>query len=95
MFHESNVGKMTRLRNDEAFVISRVAEEMNADWRPGENPPDCYLTIGNTTYPVDISQLSPHVTDVSGNSRPRNSDDVPTLRICDQLDAELKTILQQ
>jgi hypothetical protein len=35
------------LREDELFAIEAVAREYCASWKPGENPPDAYLAIGD------------------------------------------------
>jgi len=34
-----------RLRDDEEFVIGAVAAVVSGTWRPGEDPPDAYLTL--------------------------------------------------
>ena len=47
-----------KLRDDEEFVITSVAKEFSGTWRPGENPPDAYLSIGTREIAVEISTLS-------------------------------------
>jgi hypothetical protein len=82
MFHnpmaQSMSGSLTaQLREDEQFVIASIARGLCATWRPGENPPDAYLTLNTGTVAVEISTLTQHVTDDKG-TRPRLSDDTAT-----------------
>jgi hypothetical protein len=60
---EAENGKSTgspsvALRDDEAFVITSIANSLSGTWRPGEDPPDAYLSFGIETVAVEISILS-------------------------------------
>lgn len=81
-----------KLREDEEFAISSVAEEFSARWRPGENPPDAYLLLECGEVAVEISTLTQHVTDDSG-THPRISDDMPAVRLANDLNAELSDLI--
>jgi hypothetical protein len=60
---------------------------------PGENPPDCYLKIGKDVIAVEISTLSQRVIDDHGESIPRRSQDMRAVKICNELDLELKHLV--
>jgi hypothetical protein len=80
------------LREDETFVISCVAKAFCATSRPGENPPDAYLSIGVGEVAVEISTLTQHVTDNRG-TRERNSDDFTAINLANELDDELRDLI--
>lgn len=82
----------TELRDDEVFVITSVAKAFYGTWRPGENPPDAYLTIGEKLIAVEISTLAEHVTDDSG-THSRYSDDAATADVANDLVAELQHLI--
>lgn len=65
------------LREDERFVMTSIARDLSATWRPGENPPDAYLRLDAGTVGVEITTLTQYVTDDRG-TRPRLSDDSAT-----------------
>lgn len=83
-----------RLRDDEESVISSVAARFSGTWRPGEDPPDAYLTIGPDTIAVEISTLVQHVTDDQG-TRSRLSDDQGANRLVNVLKAELSDVIPE
>ena len=56
------------LRHDEVFVIDAVASVVSGTWKPGEDPPDTYLTFAGETVAVEISTLSQHVIDDGGTA---------------------------
>ena len=63
------------MKGNEEFVICAVAAaEFSQSWRPGEDPPDAYLTIGDREIAVEISTLTQYITDKRGR-RPRFSDE--------------------
>ncbi|WP_271611455.1 hypothetical protein [Bradyrhizobium sp. CCBAU 21360] len=76
------------LREDEQFVMTSIARNFSATWRPGENPPDAYLTFDAGSVAVEITTLTQHVTDDRG-TRPRLSDDSATGDFADALNDEL------
>jgi hypothetical protein len=80
------------LRDDEKFVIAAVSAAFSAPWRPGENPPDAYLTLGSNTVAVEISTLMQPVTDERG-TRSRLTDDLPTAALGDDLNLELQGLI--
>jgi hypothetical protein len=80
------------LREDELFAIEAVAREYCASWKPGENPPDAYVVIGEETIAVEISKLALHVTDDRG-TRPRLSDDSTALSLDKELEEELRHVI--
>jgi hypothetical protein len=82
----------TVLREDEEFVIASIASSLSGSWRPGENPPDAYLTLGAATVAVEISTLTQYVTDDKG-TRSRLSDDIPTAAFADSLNDELQHLI--
>lgn len=79
------------LRSDEIFCIQAVVALVGGEWSEGEDPPDAYLSIGNENIAVEISTLTQHISDYNGGSKPRLSEDSPAIRLCDELDEELKT----
>jgi len=76
------------MREDEIFVLKSIARQYSATWRPGENPPDGYITYGARDVAVEVSTLTQYITDNQG-TRPRNSDDISALRLADELDLAL------
>ena len=84
---------MPSLREDEQFVIEALCETYNGTWRIGEDPPDAYMTLKGHEVAVEISILTQHVFNEAGNSIPRLSQDSGVLRLCDELDEELKNII--
>ena len=77
------------LRPDEEFVISILAEYYCGTWRPGENPPDAYLTADGTEVAVEITTLVQHVNDSQRGWIPINADFKFLLDVMDELDKEL------
>jgi hypothetical protein len=90
--HSSRQPPEFRLRMDEEFVISSVASTFSAAWRPGENPPDAYLSLGKNSVAVEISTLTQYVTDEQG-ARPRLSDDLPTAALANALNEEFRELI--
>jgi hypothetical protein len=80
------------MREDEEFVISAVAAFYSGSWRSGEDPPDAYVDIGNSTIGVEISMLTQHVTTDQG-TRARLSDDQTAIRLANELDNELRLLI--
>jgi hypothetical protein len=80
------------LRDDEEFVFTSLAKEFSATWRPGENPPDAYLSIGAREVAVEISTLAQHITNDRGTC-PRLSDDTTTAALVNDLNAELQDLI--
>jgi hypothetical protein len=97
MYHNPTADSMSapltaQLRDDEGFVITSIARSLSATWRPGENPPDAYLTLDTGTVAVEISTLTQHVTDDEG-TRPRLSDDTATANFVNALNDELSHLI--
>lgn len=84
-----NVNSRTMLRTDEIFCIDAVVASIGGKWSEGGNPPDAYLNIGNDNIAVEISTLTQNVTDHSGGSKPRLSEDSTAIRLCNELDEQL------
>ncbi len=84
-------GSENMLRRDEKLCIDAVVASVGGKWSEGEDPPDAYLSIGNDNIAVEISTLTQHVTDHAGGSKPRLSEDSTAIRLCNELDEELKT----
>ncbi len=80
----------TTLRPDEQFCIDAVAATFGGQWSEGDDPPDAYLDIGGETIAVEISTLTQYVLDQNGGYKPRLSGDSTAVRICDDLNDELK-----
>lgn len=78
------------LRPDEKFCIDAVVASVGGKWSEGENPPDAYLSIGNDNIAVEISTLTQHVSDHNGGFKPRLSEDSTAIRLCNELDEQLK-----
>jgi len=77
------------MRKDEEFVLNRVARLYSGEWRPGDDPPDGYLTLAGRVIAVEVSKLTQYVTDDKG-TRPRRSDDDLAIRLANELDREFK-----
>jgi hypothetical protein len=78
-----------QLRQDEKFVICSVAAYFSGEWWPGENPPDAYLKVHHEVVAVEISTLTQHVSDGSGGSIPRLSEDATAIWLANELNSEL------
>lgn len=81
----------TMLRPEEKFCIEAVAASVRGRWSEGEDPPDAYLSIGSERIAVEISTLTQYVTDQNGGSRPRLSEDSTAIRLCNELNQDLKS----
>jgi len=77
---------MRSLRSDEVFCLNAVATSIGGTWMPGEDPPDAYLNIGSKTIAIEVSTLTQHVPGKDKRSKPRLSDDIPVVRLCDEID---------
>ena len=77
------------MRSEETLVLEAVARFCSGGWRPGENPPDGYLTVDGRSIAVEVSALVQHVTDANG-TRPRRSDDATSNRLANELNVELQ-----
>ena len=80
----------TKLRSDEQFCIEAVVASVGGQWSVGENPPDAYISKGVERIAVEISTLTEYVTDQNKGSRPRFSEDATAIRLCNDLNHELK-----
>ena len=78
------------LRKDEKFVIEALCASYGGTWRIGEDPPDAYMTLNEDEIAVEISVLTQHVVSKSGTQVPRLSQDTGVLRLCDEINEELK-----
>ena len=81
------------LREDEHFVIEALCASYGGTWRIGEDPPDAYMSLNENEVAVEISILTQHVVSKSGKSVPRLSQDSGVLRLCDEVNEELKNII--
>ena len=82
------------LREDEKFVIEALCASYGGTWRIGENPPDAYISLSENEIAVEISNLTQHVVGKSGKPVPRLSQDTGVLRLCDEINEELKNEIQ-
>lgn len=80
----------SQLRSDEQFVICSIAAHFLGTWRPGENPPDAYLQVGDEVTSVEISTLTQHVSGRLGGSEPRLSQDSTAIWLANELNDELQ-----
>ena len=80
----------TMLRPDEQFCIEAVVSSVGGQWSEGEDPPDAYLNTGNERIAVEISTLTQYVTDHSAGFKPRLSEDTTAIRLCNELNHDLK-----
>lgn len=78
------------LRPDEKFCIHAVVALVGGKWYEGENPPDAYLSIGSENIAVEISTLTQYIVGHNGGYKPRFSEDSTALRLCNELDEQLK-----
>jgi len=85
-----NDSTKTKLRPDEQFCIEAVVSSVGGRWSEGEEPPDAYLNTGNERIAVEISTLTQYVTDQNTGSRPRLSGDTTAIRLCNELNHDLK-----
>lgn len=79
------------LREDEKFVIESLCAKYSGTYRIGEDPPDAYLSLNGNEIAVEISILTQHVVNKSGSPVPRLSQDTGVLRLCDEINEELKS----
>ncbi len=82
-----------QLRSDERFVAEALARHFSGTWTVGEDPPDAYLTIGPDKFPLEVSTLTQHVMNERGGTHARFSEDASALRLADELDEELRTLI--
>jgi hypothetical protein len=82
-----------QLRGEERFVMSALAAFYSGTWWPGEDPPDAYLACSSETIAVEISMLTQHVPGERGGTHARLSDDIPALKMANELDAELRNTI--
>jgi hypothetical protein len=80
------------MRGNEKFVIEAMVESFSATWQPGEDPPDAYMDFGSGSVAVEISTLTQHVVSDRG-TRERSSDDVPAIRLANELNDELQQVI--
>jgi hypothetical protein len=80
------------VKPDEEFVLKSVASFYGGEWSPGEDPPDAYLMVIGRKIAVEVSILTQVITDDRG-TRPRLSDDMPAIRLANELDLELRRLM--
>jgi hypothetical protein len=73
------------IRNDEEFAITAIAAAFGGSWRPGENPPDAYLTVGTESIAVELTQQVPGAEGMHS----RLSDDMPAVALARQLNQQM------
>lgn len=81
------------LREDEHFVIEALCASYGGTWRIGEDPPDAYMSLSENEVAVEISILTQHVVSKTGKTVPRLSLDSGVLRLCDEVNEELKNVI--
>jgi hypothetical protein len=80
------------MREDERFVIEAVSVCFSGTWRPGEDPPDAYVELGQAAIAVEISTLTQQVTSELG-SHSRLSDDTTAIRLADELNVDMQSVI--
>jgi hypothetical protein len=83
------------LREDEQFVIEHVARTYGGTWRPGEDPPDAYLTHGCGEIGIEISTLTQYVVNEKGGTKPRLSDDATALWLIRAVKASMRHLVPE
>ncbi|MCF6250689.1 MAG: hypothetical protein L3J75_05360 [Methylococcaceae bacterium] len=78
------------LREDEKFVARALCEHFSGSWQEGEDPPDIYISYDEKKIAVEISTLTQHVINDAGKFMPRLSQDTSVIRVCEELDLELR-----
>ncbi len=78
------------LREDEEFVAQALSEHFSGSWDEGQDPPDIYLSYNEKKIAVEISTLTQHVINDEGRFIPRLSQDTGVIRLCEELDLELR-----
>jgi len=81
------------LREDEQIVIEALCSSYGGTWRIGEDPPDAYLLLPENEVAVEISTLTQHVVSNTGYTVSRLSQDAGAIRLCDEINDELKNDL--
>lgn len=85
------------MSDDEAFVVDRLIAHYSAfgltSSRKGEDPPDAYLIVGDTTAAVEITRLSPIVVTSNDKIENRVTQDVFGVRLLDELDQQFRELL--
>lgn len=81
---------VSSLREDEKFVIEALCASYGGTWRIGEDPPDTYMSLAENEIAVEISILTQHVVSKSGKPVPSLSQDTGVLRLCYEINEELK-----
>lgn len=89
MFREPT-SMVSFLREDEKFVIEALCASYGGTWRIGEDPPDAYMSLTKNEVAVEISILTQHVVSKSGQPVPRLSQDSGVIRLCNEIDEELR-----
>ena len=80
------------MRKDEIFALKSIAARYSGEWKPGENPPDGYVTFLEHTVAVEVSTLTQHIK-VEKGTRPRRSDDSAAITLADELNEELRSAI--
>lgn len=82
------------LRPEERFVLSRIVESLgganSVSSAEGEDPPDAYVTVGDTKCLLEITQLSQFVIGKNGTIESRLTQDMFGLRLLNELDLEFR-----
>ncbi len=84
----------SKLSYNELFVVKSLSQSFGYEWRSGEDPPDVYLITDSEEIAVEISILTQHVQNQSGDMEPRHSQDTGPYRICNELNKELKEVIR-
>lgn len=79
------------LREDERFVIEALASKYSGKWIAGDEPPDAYLKIDGETVAVEVSTLTQHIVDGTGEIKPRLSHDSTAIGLLEELNDDLGT----
>ncbi len=87
------------LRAEERFVLTRIVESLgganSVSSNEGEDPPDAYVTVGDTRCLLEITQLSQLVIGKNGAIESRLTQDIFGLRLLNELDSEFRESVPQ
>lgn len=78
------------MRPNEEYVLKVLVSKFGGTVTEGDDPPDAYLMLGNKRVAVEVTRLVQQLVSEDGASRPRIKDDMPALKLANELDEELR-----
>lgn len=87
------------LRPEEMFVLFRIINWLGgsdlAKSREGEDPPDAYITVGDVTSLLEITQLSEFIVNKDGSIESRLTQEMFGMRLSNELDKQFRDSIQE